>query len=60
MVVMIFVVSGVIMYSAGIAMFLGGGIGSYIGAHYSDRIGNVWVKRLFVVLVALMAVRLFL
>jgi hypothetical protein len=22
-------------------------LGSYIGAHYSDKIGNVWLKRLF-------------
>ncbi len=33
-------------------------IGSYFGAHYSDRIGNVWLKRMFFVIVLIMAVKL--
>jgi len=27
-------------------------------AHYSDRIGNVWIKRLFILIVLIMVVRL--
>jgi uncharacterized membrane protein YfcA len=40
------------------AMFFGCAIGSYFGAHYSDRIGNVWIKRLFIVMVLIMAIKL--
>jgi len=28
-------------------MFFGCLIGSYFGAHYATRIGNVWVRRVF-------------
>ena len=49
---------GAIDYPMGVAMFLGCAIGSYIGAHYSDRIGNVWIKRLFIGIVLIMVVKL--
>jgi uncharacterized membrane protein YfcA len=54
----IFAVHGVIIYSMGISLFLGTFLGSYIGAHYSDKIGNVWIKRLFFVIVLIMAIKL--
>ena len=54
----IFALAGVIIYSLGIALFVGYFIGSYIGAHYSDKIGNVWVKRLFFGIVLIMAIKL--
>jgi uncharacterized membrane protein YfcA len=54
----IFAFAGVIIYSLGIALFMGNFIGSYIGAHYSDRIGNVWIKRLFFGIVLVMAIKL--
>jgi len=38
-------------YYLGSAMFIGCLIGSYIGAHYAERIGNVWVKRMFIAFV---------
>lgn len=40
------------------AMFVGSCIGSYVGAHYSDRIGNVWIKRLFIGVVSIMVIKL--
>ncbi|UCF56218.1 MAG: hypothetical protein JSW15_08980, partial [Deltaproteobacteria bacterium] len=40
----IFAIGKAIMYSLGIALFGGTSIGSYIGVHYSDKIGNVWTK----------------
>lgn len=40
------------------AMFAGSCIGSYAGAHYSDRIGNVWIKRLFIGIVSIMVIKL--
>ncbi|MCK4823257.1 sulfite exporter TauE/SafE family protein, partial [bacterium] len=54
----IFAFAGVIIYSLGIALFMGNFIGSYIGVHYSDRIGNVWIKRLFFGIVLIMALKL--
>lgn len=54
----IFAVSGVITYSLAIALFLGTFVGSYFGAHYSDRIGNLWIRRLFFVVVFVMAIKL--
>jgi uncharacterized membrane protein YfcA len=54
----IFAISGVISYPLGAALFTGSLIGSYIGAHFSDRIGNIWIKRLFFVIVLIMAIKL--
>ncbi len=53
-----FIVEGVIDYPIGISLFLGMSLGSYIGAHYSDKIGNVWIKRLFFIIVIIMAIKL--
>jgi len=58
MAIVIFAIGGVIHYPLGIALFIGNLIGSYIGAHYSDKIGNIWIKRLFIVIVLIMAVKL--
>lgn len=58
MAAVIFAINGAIVYSLGIALFVGMLIGSYIGAHYSDKIGNVWIKRLFFVIVLIMGIRL--
>ena len=39
-------------------LFAGCFTGSYIGAHYSDRIGSVWIKRIFIGVVLMMVVKL--
>ena len=54
----VFIAHKVVSYPLGIALFLGSGTGSYLGAHFSDRIGNVWIKRLFFVVVCIMAIKL--
>lgn len=54
----IFAINGAVYYSLAISMFIGASIGSYIVAHYSEAIGNVWIKRLFSVVVFIMAIRL--
>ena len=54
----VFAGKGAIDYPMAAAMFLGCAVGSYIGAHYSDRIGNVWIKRLFILIVLIMVVKL--
>jgi uncharacterized membrane protein YfcA len=53
-----FAYHGVIHYPLAVAMFMGSFIGSFTGAHYSDRIGNVWLKRLFIGVVLIVAIRL--
>jgi len=54
----VFIVKEVIAYDAAIVLFIGLFIGSYIGASYSDKIGNKWLKRLFFVVVVVMAIKL--
>ena len=54
----VFASKGAIHYPMAGAMFLGCAIGSYFGAHYSDRIGNVWIKRIFILIVLIMAIKL--
>jgi len=56
----IFAVGGAISYAHGIALFTGSLIGSYIGAHFSDKIGDVWIKKFFAVTVLIMAIKLLL
>ncbi|MBS3102961.1 sulfite exporter TauE/SafE family protein [Candidatus Woesearchaeota archaeon] len=54
----IFWLNGKIIWSFAIVLFASYSIGSYIGAHYSDRIGNVWLRRMFIAVSAVMALTL--
>lgn len=47
-----------VLYSVGLALFAGMALGSYTGAHYSTLLGNLWIRRLFIVVVVLLAARL--
>ncbi|NIO03967.1 MAG: TSUP family transporter [Proteobacteria bacterium] len=58
MAAILFGLAGVIDYSLGIALFIGTSTGSFIGAHYSDKIGEVWIKRLFFAIVLTMSIKL--
>ena len=58
MAALVFASKGAINYPMAGAMFLGCAIGSYFGAHYADRIGNVWIKRIFILIVLIMAIKL--
>jgi uncharacterized membrane protein YfcA len=49
---------GAIHYPLAASMFAGSFIGSYAGAYYSDRIGNVWIKRIFIGVVFIMVIKL--
>ena len=49
---------GAIHLTLALTMFVGCCIGSYVCAQYSDRIGNVWIKRIFIGVVLIMAVKL--
>ncbi len=54
----VFAMKGALHFAFGTAMFLGCCTGAFVGAHYSDKIGNVWIKRLFIVIVLIMVIRL--
>lgn len=49
---------GAIHFPLAMAMFAGSCIGSYVSAQYSDRIGNVWIKRCFITIALIMAITL--
>jgi hypothetical protein len=48
--VVAFVVARAVYWKQGIPMILGGIVGGYVGAHYAQRVPQVWIRR-FVVLV---------
>ena len=54
----VFAYKGAIEYSLAFPMFFGCIIGSYTGAHYSDKIGNVCIKRLFIFLLLVLIIKL--
>lgn len=58
MVVIIFWINGKIIWSIAIILFIAMAIGSYIGVRYSEKIGNVWLRRSLLVVVGVMALRL--
>ncbi len=43
----VFALHKAVDFRFGVAMLLGCLIGSYFGAHYASRMGNLWVKRVF-------------
>lgn len=55
---LVFGYNGAIAYDLALPMFCGCFIGSSIGAYYSDRIGNVWIKRFFLVLLTILIIKL--
>ena len=58
MAAVVFAVNGAIDYSIGVVLFAGSFIGSFIGAHYSDRLGNAWIRRFFILIIAIMIIKL--
>ena len=54
----VFFLKGAINFPLGLALFLGCLCGSYLGAHFSDKIGNLWIKRFFVTVLAVMIVKM--
>ncbi|MEW6673096.1 MAG: sulfite exporter TauE/SafE family protein [Thermodesulfobacteriota bacterium] len=54
----VFAMNGAVDYPLGIVLFAGSFIGSFIGAHYSDKLGNVWIRRFFILIIAIMIIKL--
>lgn len=55
-----FIVFGLVNWPFAVTMFVAGGLGSWFGAHIGMKVGNVWVERLFALVVAASVVKLFL
>ena len=60
MAISVFIINDAIDYRIAGVMFVGTWIGAYIGVHYSEVIGNTWLKRGFVIIVGIMAVKMLL
>lgn len=54
----VFVLNGSVDFTLGLAMFCGCLCGSYLGAHFSDKIGNLWIKRFFITVLTLMIAKM--
>lgn len=53
-----FAYHGAVHYPLAGAMFAGSCLGSFLGAQYSDRIGNIWIKRIFIGVVVLIVAKM--
>ena len=56
----VFWLHDLLLWEPGVVLFISMFIGSYLGAHYALKKGDVWVRNLFYVVVGLMAVKLLL
>ena len=56
----VFALNNAIDYSLGLAMLTGCLVGSYLASHYAERIGNVWVKRIFTAFIIIAVIKLIL
>jgi uncharacterized membrane protein YfcA len=54
----VFTINDAVDFYLGTAMLIGCLVGSYLGAHYAERIGNKWIKRLFVFFMVFVIVKL--
>ncbi|UCD34779.1 MAG: sulfite exporter TauE/SafE family protein [Nitrospiraceae bacterium] len=55
----IFAYKGLIDYGWTIPLFIGSFAGSYLSAYHAEKIGNVWLKRIFVIVVIAVVIKLF-
>jgi len=56
----VFILNGVISFPLAIGQFAGCVIGSTVGSHYSEKIGNIWIKRIFIAIITLVTAKLIL
>lgn len=56
----VFAAHGIIDYRTGLALMAGTAVGGYLGAHIAIRSGDVWVRRLFALVVVISGTRLLL
>jgi len=58
MAAVVFALNGAVDFLLGVVLFAGCFIGSFLGAHYSDKLGNVWIRRFFILIIAMMIIKL--
>ena len=56
----IFILHGLVNWHFGLVLFAGMVIGGYLGAHLALKMGNAWVKVVFVIMVLVLTLRLML
>lgn len=56
---LVFIYNGAILWPFAIALLFGTSLGSYLGAHYANRIGNLWIKRMFFAVILALGVNIF-
>lgn len=54
----IFMLHGIVDYRNGVFLLVGMALGGYLGAHTALKIGNLWLRRLFVAVVIISGVKL--
>ena len=54
----IFIPAGLVVWPIALSMFAGGGIVSWMSAHYAEKIGNVWVRNMFIIVVLASAIKI--
>ncbi len=54
----IFALNGIVDYQKGIVLFVGMALGGYLGAHTALKKGDLWVKRLFAIIVIVSSIKL--
>lgn len=54
----IFIPAGIVVWPIAISMFVGGGIGGWVSAHYAQKLGNVWIRNIFVVVILVSALKI--
>jgi len=54
----VFISKGAVDYQIAGILFAGTWVGAYIGAHYSEQIGNLWTRRGFIIIVGIMSIKL--
>ena len=52
--------AGIINWPVAISMFAGGSIGSWLGALYANKLGNEWIRYMFLVVMFVMAIKILL
>jgi hypothetical protein len=54
----IFAYNGIINYTWTVPLFIGSFAGAYISAYHADKVKNIWLKRLFFIVVLIAVVKL--
>lgn len=55
---MVFASNGIIDYKNGFVLLIGMAIGGYVGAHFAIQKGDGWIKKLFILFVAVFSIKL--